>query len=197
MHAKRNTLCVLAFGLVAIGAGGSWLTPALGAPIGPEMTFLGRTYRLGSFNQKKNATWEFITADEKIDDWKTLVTVIDRPDARTRQELDRLAEGIMATYKSHGGQILTARTMQESGVVFNYMVAAFEEPGKKRMELNFVKMTMGPKNAAVVIYGVRIADSRDYLAKAKDFLNRNSSEVGRALGTTTLPNIDQLPRRVF
>jgi hypothetical protein len=162
------------------------------------MTFLDRKYRLGSFNQKQNATWEFITGDERIDDWKTLLTVIDRPDARTREELDRLAEGIMATYKSHGGQILAAKTMREdSGATFNYMVAAFEEPGKQRFELNFVKMALGPKNAAVVIYGVRISDPQDYRTKAKNFLDRSSSQVGRALGNVVLPDIGKLPRKAF
>jgi hypothetical protein len=37
----------------------------------------------------------------------------------------------MATYKSHSGQILLTKTMREnSGAVFNYMVAAFEETGQ-------------------------------------------------------------------
>ncbi len=166
--------------------------------VAPEMSFLERKYLLGSFNQKQNATWEFVTRDETIDDWKTLLTIIDRPDARTREELDRLAEGIMSAYKSHGGRILAAKTMrQDSGEVFNYMVAAFEEPGKQRFELNFVKAALGPKNAAVVIYGVRITDPRDYRTKAKNFLDRSSDEVGRALGNMVLPDISKLPRRTF
>src|SRR5258706_14501299 len=68
--------------------------------VAPTITLLTRTYQLGSFNQKNQATWEFITAGEKIDNWTTLVTIIDRPDAHTRQELDRLAEGITPNYKS-------------------------------------------------------------------------------------------------
>src|SRR5262249_31483585 len=145
-----------------------------------------------------NATWEFVSVDERIDDWKTLLTVIDRPDARSRAELDRLAEGIMATYKSHGGQILAARTTrQDSGALFNYLVAAFEEPGKRRIELNFVRVVLGQKNAAVVIYGVRIADSRDYRTTAKDFLDRRSEEIGHALGNVVLPDISRLPRKPF
>jgi len=32
------------------------------------MTFLARKYRLGSFKQKQNATWEFVISDEKIDE---------------------------------------------------------------------------------------------------------------------------------
>jgi hypothetical protein len=161
------------------------------------MTFLDQKYRLGSFNQKQNAQWEFVTGSETVENWKTLVTLIDRPDARSRQDLDRLAEGIMQTYKSHDGRILAARTMQDSGAVFNYMVAAFDEPGKQRFELNFVKMALGPKNAAVVIYGVRINDPRDYHTKAKDFVDRNSTEIGRALGSIALPDVSKLPRQPF
>jgi hypothetical protein len=127
-----------------------------------------------------------------------MVTIIDRPDARTREELDRLAEGIMTTYKSHGGQILAAKTMRaDSGAGFNYMVAAFDEPAKQRFELNFVKMALGPTNAAIMIYGVRISDPRDYRTKAKEFLDRNSGEIGRALGNGELPDISKLPRKAF
>jgi hypothetical protein len=164
----------------------------------PEMTFLQKTYRLGSFNQKQNATWEFVTAGEKIDDWQTLLTVIDRPDARTREEMDRLAEGIMANYKSHGGRILMAKTMrQESGAPYNYMVAAFEEPAKRRFELNFVKIALGARNSEVVIYGVRISDPKNYTAKAKVFLDQNSGQIGRELSATVLPDLGKLPRKPF
>jgi hypothetical protein len=76
------------------------------------------------------------------------------------------------------------------GAVFNYLVAAFEEPGKQRFELNFVKMALGSRNAAVVVYGVRTADPRDYL-------DRNSGEAGRALGAMALPDISRLPRQAF
>src|SRR5438876_471162 len=109
-----------------------------------EMNFLNQTYQLGSYNQKHNPTWEFVTGGETVDNWNTLVTIIDRPDARTHEELDRLAEGVMLNYKTHGGQILMAKTMQQSsGATFNYMVAAFEEPAKQRYELNFVKVALG------------------------------------------------------
>jgi hypothetical protein len=164
----------------------------------PAIAFMSKKYRLGSYNQKKNPTWEFITADESIDDWSTLLTIIDRPDAHTHQELDGLAEGIMSTYKSHGGQVLLARTMQsESGDVFNYIMAAFEEPAKQRFELNFVKVALGEKNAVVVVYGVRITDPQNYLANARQFLNENSGEVGHAVGQLALPDIDKLPRNTF
>jgi hypothetical protein len=163
----------------------------------PTVTFLARTYRLGSFNQKNQATWEFVTNGEKIDEWITLVTIIDRPDAKTRPDLDRLAEGILSTYKSHAGQILSAKTMSESGGTFNYMVAAFEEPAKHRYELNFVKMALGPKNAYIVIYGARITDPADYRGKAKVFLDQQSGPIGRALASALLPDIAKLPRKEF
>jgi hypothetical protein len=195
-------------------------TPAMGTPAGMEtpaprprvpaapampvkfgatdMTFLGQTYHLASYNQKSNPMWEFVPPADNINDWKTLLTVIDRPDARTRPELDRLAEGIMASYKSRGAQILLAKTMQtRTGEVFNYLVAAFEEPQQQRYELNFAKMVLGPANAEVMIYGVRINDPRDYRTKAKEFLNQHSSEVGKALEEAPLPDVSSLPRRVF
>jgi hypothetical protein len=173
-------------------------TPAVGLTAGfsaPDISLLGRTYRLGSFQQKQNATWEFIPADENIANWKTMLTIVDRPDARTREDLDRLSEGIMANFKSHGGQILLAKTMRDAaGEPFNYMVAAFDEPAGRRIELNFVRMMMGRGNAAVMIYAVRITDPADYRSAAKNFLDRRSSEVGRALGGMSLPEIDRLPR---
>ena len=77
------------------------------------------------------------------------------------------------------------------------MVAAFDEPAKQRFELNFVKMAFGPANAGIMIYGVRITDPRDYRTSAKEFLDRNSGEVGRALGNGVLPDISKLPRKVY
>ena len=82
-----------------------------GMPATATISLLGKTYRLGSFNQKAKPTWEFVTGNETVENWTTLVTVIDRADAPTRPDLDRLGEGIMANYKSHGGQILLARTL--------------------------------------------------------------------------------------
>jgi hypothetical protein len=162
----------------------------------PEIAFLGRTYRLGAFNQKQNPMWELATAGESVDDWKTLFTVIDRPDARTREEMDRLAEGIMSNYKARGAKILAARTMQETaGGVFNYIVAAFEEPEQHRCELNFVKITMGFPEAVLMIYGVRITDAVDYRGKAKEFLDRNAADVGSALGKMAVVDVRSWPRK--
>src|SRR5438552_11406587 len=98
-----------------------------------NISFLGQTYHLGSFNEKAKPTWEFVTGNETVASWTTLVTVIERADAHTRPELDQLAEGVMANYKSHGGQILMAKTFPAgAGGAYNYMVSAFEEPAKHR-----------------------------------------------------------------
>jgi len=115
--------------LVAVFAG--LVNTAAAQP--PTVSMMARTYRLGSYNQKSHPTWEFITGRETVDNWTTLVTLIDRPDAHSREELDRLGEGVMSNYKSHGGQILSAKTMRDkSGAAYNYLVAAFEEPAKRR-----------------------------------------------------------------
>src|SRR5207247_923712 len=153
---------------------------------------------LRSFNQKSNATWEFVTAGETTDDWTTLLTIIDRPDARTREDLDRLAEGILSAYRSRNGRILAAKTMgQTPATVFNYVVAAFDEPGQQWYELNLVKMSLGCRNAVVATYAVRIADSRDYRSKTSEFVGANSVEIGRSLENLVLPDLGSLPRRAF
>lgn len=164
----------------------------------PAVNFLGRSYRLGSFNQKSHAMWEFVSAGETVTTWTSLLTLIDRPDARTRQDLDRLAEGVQSNYESHGGKILKAQTMRDaSGTAYNYMVVAFEEAGKHRFELNFVKVALAVKNAYVAVYGVRITDPKDYPGKAKAYLNEHSGEVGRALESTAFPDLGKLPRKEF
>jgi hypothetical protein len=38
---------------------------------------------------------------------------------------------------------------------------------QKRFELNFVKTALGPKNAYMAIYGVRVADPTDYVARRR------------------------------
>jgi hypothetical protein len=164
----------------------------------PSLNFQGRSYRLGSFNQRHNATWEFVTAGETVNDWTRLLTIVDRPDARTREELDRLAEGLMTAYKSNGARVLAAKTLQDdSGAPYNYLVVAFEEPSKQRFELNFVKVTLGATNAVVAIHGARISDSQDYRSKAKEFLDQKSGEVGAALAKMLMPDVSKLPRRTF
>ena len=133
--------------------------------------------------------WEFVTADETMDDWKTLFTVIDRPDALTSDQLDRVAEGILSDYRSRGARILA------SGGTDRYLVVAFDEPAKNRCELNFVKIELGSPEAVVTTYRVRITDAGDYRTAANEFMNRNAAEIGRALGALPLPDIRTLPRR--
>jgi hypothetical protein len=164
----------------------------------PPLAFLSKTYSLASFNQKNKPQWEFVTGGETVDNWTTLLTLIDRADAKTAPDLDRLAEGVMQTYKSNGGRILLAKTMKDkAGVNFNYMVAAFEEPAKNRFELNFIKFALGPKNAYIMIYGTRVADPKDYKTKGKEFLNQHSEEIGRAVENAVLPDLSTLSRKEF
>ncbi len=193
MYRHRRSITVICFGIFFHAC--VFAQPYAASP---TITLLSRTYHLGSFNPKPQAMWEFVSAGESVTGWTTLLTLIDRPDAHTQQELDRLAEGIKSNYESHGGKILKAQTMRDaSGAPYNYMVVAFEEPAKHRFELNFVKAALSPKNAYVVVYGVRITDPKDYLGKAKAFLNQHSGEVGRALENASLPDFSKLPRTEF
>jgi len=164
---------------------------------GASMEFLQRSYHLGSYNQKSNPMWEFVTGKETVDNWTSLLTLIERNDASSKEELDRLAQGILTNYKSRNGQILLAKTMVgKAGQVFNYMAVAFEDPAQHRFELSFTKVALGSKSAYVLVYGVRIGDP-DYLNKAKAFLNEHSSEIGRALENAALPDLGSLPRKEF
>lgn len=162
---------------------------------GPEITFMGRKYQLGSHNAKANRMWEFVTGGETVNNWTTLLTLIDRPDAKTRPDLDRLSEGILTAYKSRGGKVLMAKTMGGSPeTVYNYAVVAFAEPATKRWELNFVKMHLAANrgNAVVAVYGARVAD-----AQAKAFLDEHSSAIGKALEGLVMPDLGGLPKREF
>jgi len=162
------------------------------------VTFMGRAYRLGSYNQKANAMWEFASAPETVQNWTTLLTVVDRPDAKNMADMDRLAQGILDAYKSRGAKVVMARTMKDgSGKPFNYMVVAFDEPAKKRYELNFVKAAMGEKNAYMMIFGARVSDPKDYVAKAKAFLSERSGAIGMELEKLPAPAVGTLPRRQF
>jgi hypothetical protein len=165
----------------------------------PKLTFMNSVYTLASHNEKNNhPMWEFTTGGEPIDQWNSLVTLIDRPEAKTMEEMDRLSQGIMEVYTTHGGKVLKAQTFQDtSGKPFNYMVAAFDEPQAHRFELNFVKIATGPQHAYTAIYGVRITDPQDYVGKANKFLNEHSAEIGHALGEAKFPALDTLPRKEF
>lgn len=162
------------------------------------VNFFGRPYRLASYNQKANAMWEFTAPNETVTNWTTLFTIVDRPDARTPPDLDRLAQGILDAYKAKGGKVLLAKTMKDStGKPYNYIVVGFDQPAQKRFELNFVKAALGPKNAYMAIYGVRVTDPKDYVAKAKAFLNERSTEIGKELENKKVPALETLPRREF
>lgn len=171
---------------------------AMAQPNGATINFLSKTYHLGSYNQKTKPMWEFVAAGEDINAWTTLMTIIDRPDAHTRGELDRVAEGIKQVYESHGAKILMAKTMVDrTGAPYDYLLVAFDEPAQHRYEMNFVKVAQGKKNVYTVIYGARISDPTDYLTKAKRYLSAQSGPVGDALEKAVLPDIDKLPRTVF
>lgn len=160
------------------------------------LTFLGSSYHLAFVSLKNRPMWEFVKPGETVDNWTTLVTIIDRPDAKSKSDLDRLAQGIHDEYTSHGGRILMAKTMvNASGQPYNYMVAAFDQPALHRFELNFVKAALGPNNAYTAIYGVRISDPKDYVSKAKAFLNEHSGEIGRELEQSPLPDPATLPHK--
>jgi hypothetical protein len=156
----------------------------------PEVRFQARTYRLGSFNQKHNPMWEFVTPNENVNNWTTLLTLVDRADASSREDLDRLATGLMSSYEANKGRILLAKTFQDkTGAPYNYMVAAFDQPNHG-FELNFVKIALAGNKAYVAIYGVRTKDG-------KNFLNQHSTEIGSALNDLKVPDLDSLPRRTF
>jgi hypothetical protein len=179
----------------AIVAAVCLVTPAIAAP---SLNFLGKTYRLGSYNQKANAMWEFVAKPETVNNWSTLVTVIDRPDAKSMKDLDRLAEGTLSTFKNAGAKILLAKTMKDhTGKAFDYLVAAIDEPGNHRYELNFLKIAMGSKNAYILIYGARIADAVDYKAKAAKYVGSNSRQIGLALDGSPAPPLASWPRKTF
>ena len=189
---RSVTIFLVAAFLIATGL------PAQQKPIARSITFLTKVYRLASFNQKSNPMWEFTSANETVKNWTTLLTITDRPDARTRPDLGRLSQGILDNYKSHGAQILMAKTMVDaSKAPYDYTVAAFEDPADHRFELNLVKAALGPKNAYMAIYGVRITDPKDYVSKAKTYLTQHSDEVGRELEKAALPAIGPLPRKEF
>jgi hypothetical protein len=187
--------CALA--LICCGAAITGCALAGGTPKAPPIHFLGRTYHLASFDKKDKPTWDFVSGSETMDDWTTMLTIIDRPDARSSKDLDRVVEENKSNYESHGGRILVATTLPYADGTYNYTVVGFDEPSKQRFEISFVKAAMGRRNAQVAVYRVRISDPQDYTGKAKTFLHQHSAEVGSALGQLDLPDIDRLPRTEF
>ncbi|MCW5977075.1 MAG: hypothetical protein KIT09_03320 [Bryobacteraceae bacterium] len=161
----------------------------------PSLTFLGRQYRLGSFHQASNPEWGFVTGAETADDWTTRLTIVDRADVRTPEDLDRLAESMASAWQSRGGRIVTVKTMgQAPATPFQYAVVAFDQPAEHRRELHFAKMALVSGNGVVVTYGVRLADPQDYRAKADRFLDANSVTIGRELENLVLPEVSTLPK---
>jgi len=86
---------------------------------------------------------EICHSGDSIDDWKTLITAIDRADARTKEGLDRWRGFCRATNVTAQRFCWRRRIQDRSGAPYNYVVAAFEEPAKHRVRAEFVKMAMG------------------------------------------------------
>jgi hypothetical protein len=111
---------------------------------------------------------------------------------------DRIAEGIMQTYKANGGQVLRAQaTRDSSGAPFNDLAGAFEQSDKHTYQLNFVKVALAEDTAYLFIYGVRITDRKDYQTKAQEYLDQRSGPICQTLGHAVLPAISTLPRQEF
>lgn len=51
--------------------------------------FLGKPYHPGAFSAKPHPMWEFVTGQETVQNWTTLLTLIERSDAHSPQDLDR------------------------------------------------------------------------------------------------------------
>ncbi|MGA3024373.1 MAG: hypothetical protein ABSF98_06360 [Bryobacteraceae bacterium] len=142
--------------------------------------------------------WEFFSGSETADDWTTRLTIIDRPDARSKSDIDKVSEGIKSDYEAHGGRVLIARTIEDpNGAPYHYTVVVSDEPSKQRTELSFVKAAISRRDAYVVVYAVRISDPNDYSSKAKAFLHQHSAEINNALGQAELPDMNKLPRTEF
>lgn len=187
------TLALICCAFAIVGSALADRTPAM-----PSLSFMERTYRLASFNQKSQPMWEFVSNHETVDNWSTLFTIIDRPDGHTAADLDSISAGVKSDYESHGGKILVASTMRDdSGKTFNYIVVGVDQPALHRFELDFVKAALRSKNAYVAVYGVRITDPKDYVTKTKMYLHQHSSEVGEALAHANLPDTAKLPRTEF
>ena len=158
-------------------------------PAPPVIHFMAKTYHLASFNQKDKPMWEFVSGTETANDWTTLFTITEQADAHAISDLNKLSDGLTSNYESHGGKVLLTKTMNDFNGEYRYLVAAFDEPSKQRMELRFVKVGISRKNGYVAAYGVRIADPGDYGSKAKAFLHNHSAAIGNALGQLSLPDV--------
>src|SRR2546426_13725 len=92
------------------------------------MTFLARKYRLGSFNQKQNATWEFVISDEKIDEAAV------RAELSSRWRWDRRTPLWRPHHRSAGLSGTRPRTLPRSSTFAG--LAPFVEPARGRLHEN-------------------------------------------------------------
>lgn len=168
------------------------------SPAGPEVKMLNRIYRLAYYGKSNYEMWEFTSGAETVDNWTTLVTILNYPEATSLQRMDQLSEGLIKVYKSSGGQVLKAKSQQDAfGGVCNTIIVAFDEADAKRYELCFVKVAMGKSHAYAAIYGVRIPDLIDRHAKANAFLKENAIAIEQAMLSTRFPATESLPRQSF
>ena len=190
---KQFTLAMICFGFAMVSSALGDRTPAV-----PSVSFMEHTYRLVSFNQKTQPTWEFTSNHETAADWTTKFTIIDRSDLHTSADLESISAGMKSDAESRGGKVLVSTSMRDdNGKMFPYTVIGFDQPAQHRFELDFVKAAIGSKNAYVAVYCVRITDEKDYVNKTKMYLHTHSSAVGTALSAATLPDIAKLPRTEF
>jgi hypothetical protein len=162
------------------------------------MTFLSKSYSLGSFSQSEtSALWECVSGGETVDNWTTLISLMEhRYPGSGRPELDHWAEVVMRTYKSNGGQIQVAKQMKDkAGVAFYYVVVAYDEPENHRFEMDFVRFGLGQKNGYTMTYAVRVSDRKDYRGKNKEFMEQHSAEIAQAIETAVVPDMSKLPRK--
>jgi len=156
-------------------------------------TFLNKTYTLKGIAPAPGRMWEFAPEGETLENWTTLVTLIDRPDAADLKAMDQVSQGILEHYQKNGGQIMMAKSLKGSdGQPFNFLIGAFDQKAHHRFELNYVRVFMRQPNAMIAIFAARVSDEGDYLVKAKSFLDHQSGLIGHALETTVFPNAQQL-----
>ncbi|HTP87099.1 MAG TPA: hypothetical protein VMJ34_09125 [Bryobacteraceae bacterium] len=186
---KRRRGLLALFCTAAVIAVGAW---AKSGP--PAVHFMGKTYRLASFHAKDQATWQFYLEGETADNWTTMFTIVDRPEAQSGKEIDKLADDVKADYAAHGGKVFVTQKNQDVNGDYTYVVVGYDSPAKQTYELQFVKIGKKFRNGYVASYGVRITDPKDYAAKTKAFLHGQSIEIAKALAEVSLPDIGKLPR---
>ena len=168
------------------------------ASTSPTLQLLGKTYKLGSYNQNARPMWEFTAGGQTVNNWTTLVTVIDRPDVKSNGDVDKLAEGMVTGYRKAGATVLLTKTFRDpAGKPYDYLVAAFNEPDHHRMEINYAKLAMGTTNGYIQIYAVRVTGPGDYRKASATFVTKNSETIGKALDHASAPDTSTWPRKTF